>query len=172
MEKNAFAKSTTGQNGKVIMHDPFAMRPFFGYNFGDYLAHWLSMQTRKAPTHLPKIFHVNWFRKNPVNGAFLWTGFGENARALEWIFKRCGREREEEAAKRSIIGWLPEDGAIDTKGLGSDVDMGALFDVPRSFWQKETKELRAYFSQQVGADLPAQVEAELHTHTHTHTHTA
>uniref|UniRef100_A0A3B5L302 phosphoenolpyruvate carboxykinase (GTP) n=1 Tax=Xiphophorus couchianus TaxID=32473 RepID=A0A3B5L302_9TELE len=147
--------------GKVVMHDPFAMRPFFGYNFGDYLAHWLSMQTRKAPTQLPKIFHVNWFRKDPATGAFLWPGFGENARVLEWIFKRCGREREEEAAKKSYIGWLPEDGAIDTKGLGGKVDMGALFDVPKPFWQKETKELRVYFTQQVGADLPAQVETEL-----------
>ncbi|MEQ2185127.1 hypothetical protein GOODEAATRI_015037, partial [Goodea atripinnis] len=151
----------TWKPGKVIMHDPFAMRPFFGYNFGDYLAHWLSMQTRKAPTQLPKIFHVNWFRKDPATGAFLWPGFGENARVLEWIFKRCSREREDEAAKRSYIGWLPEDGAIDTKGLGSKVDMGALFDVPKQFWQKETKELRAYFTQQVGADLPTQVEAEL-----------
>ncbi|XP_069007852.1 phosphoenolpyruvate carboxykinase [GTP], mitochondrial-like [Embiotoca jacksoni] len=147
--------------GKMIMHDPFAMRPFFGYNFGDYHAHRLSMQSRKAPTHLPKIFHVNWFRKDPASGAFLWPGFGENARVLEWIFKRCSREREDEAAKKSIIGWLPVDGAIETKGLGGKVDMGALFDVPEPFWQKETKELRAYFTQQVGADLPAQVEAEL-----------
>uniref|UniRef100_A0A3B4VER7 phosphoenolpyruvate carboxykinase (GTP) n=1 Tax=Seriola dumerili TaxID=41447 RepID=A0A3B4VER7_SERDU len=147
--------------GKVIMHDPFAMRPFFGYNFGDYLAHWLSMESRKAPTHLPKIFHVNWFRKDATTGAFLWPGFGENARVLEWIFKRCSRERQDEAAKKSIIGWLPEDGAIDTKGLSGKVDMGALFDVPKPFWQRETKELRAYFTQQVGVDLPAQVEAEL-----------
>lgn len=143
------------------MHDPFAMRPFFGYNFGDYLAHWLSMEGRKAPTQLPKIFHVNWFRKDPASGAFLWPGFGENARVLEWIFKRCGREREDEAAEESIVGWLPESGAIDTSGLGSSVDMGALFHVPKAFWQKETKELRAYFSQQVGSDLPAEVEAEL-----------
>uniref|UniRef100_A0A4W6BWQ1 phosphoenolpyruvate carboxykinase (GTP) n=1 Tax=Lates calcarifer TaxID=8187 RepID=A0A4W6BWQ1_LATCA len=147
--------------GKVIMHDPFAMRPFFGYNFGDYLAHWLSMESRKAPTQLPKIFHVNWFRKDATTGAFLWPGFGENARVLEWIFKRCSREREDEAAKKSIIGWLPEDGTINTKGLSGKVDMGALFDVPTTFWQKETKELRAYFTQQVGGDLPAQVEAEL-----------
>ncbi|XP_035981021.1 phosphoenolpyruvate carboxykinase [GTP], mitochondrial-like [Fundulus heteroclitus] len=155
------ATAAAEHKGKVIMHDPFAMRPFFGYNFGDYLAHWLSMQSRKAPTKLPKIFHVNWFRKDPASGAFLWPGFGENARVLEWIFKRCGREREDEAARKSYIGWLPEAGAIDTKGLGGKVDMGALFDVPKPFWQQETKELRAYFTQQVGADLPAQVEAEL-----------
>ncbi|XP_020516442.2 phosphoenolpyruvate carboxykinase [GTP], mitochondrial-like [Labrus bergylta] len=155
------ATAAAEHKGKVIMYDPFAMRPFFGYNFGDYLAHWLSMERRKAPTHLPKIFHVNWFRKDPASGSFLWPGFGENARVLEWIFKCCGRESEDEAAKKSIIGWLPVDGAVDTKGLSGNVDMGALFDVPVPFWQKETKELRAYFTQQVGADLPAQVEAEL-----------
>uniref|UniRef100_A0A8C8GI65 phosphoenolpyruvate carboxykinase (GTP) n=1 Tax=Oncorhynchus tshawytscha TaxID=74940 RepID=A0A8C8GI65_ONCTS len=147
--------------GKVIMHDPFAMRPFFGYNFGDYLAHWLSMETRKAPTHLPKIFHVNWFRKDPTSGSFLWPGFGDNARVLEWIFKRCGREREDEAAKKSLVGWVPQEGAINLQGLGSKVDMGALFDLPKAFWEKETQELRAYFTQQVGADLPQQVEGEL-----------
>ncbi|KAI4893352.1 hypothetical protein NFI96_024146 [Prochilodus magdalenae] len=147
--------------GKVIMHDPFAMRPFFGYNFGDYLAHWLSMETRKKPTQLPKIFHVNWFRKDPQSNSFLWPGFGENARVLEWIFKRCGRTTENEGAKKSIIGWLPQEGAINTKGLGNNVDMGALFDVPKLFWQKEAQELRAYFTQQVGADLPEQVEREL-----------
>ncbi|XP_068604419.1 phosphoenolpyruvate carboxykinase [GTP], mitochondrial [Brachionichthys hirsutus] len=154
------ATAAAEHKGKVIMHDPFAMRPFFGYNFGDYLAHWLSMENRKAPTQLPKIFHVNWFRKDPDSGAFLWPGFGENARVLEWIFKRCSREREDEAGKKSTIGWLPQDGAIDTQGL-SGVDMGALFDVPTPFWQKETRELRAYFTQQVGADLPDEVGAEL-----------
>ncbi|XP_072307374.1 phosphoenolpyruvate carboxykinase, cytosolic [GTP]-like [Eucyclogobius newberryi] len=138
------------------MHGPFAMRPFFGYNFGDYLAHWLSMETRKAPTQLPKMFHVNWFRKDP-SGSFLWPGLGENARVLEWIFKRCGREREDQAAKKSIVGWVPVEGAIDTTGLGSAVVVVVV--VP--FWQKETKELRAYFSQQVGSDLPGQVEDEL-----------
>uniref|UniRef100_A0A9J8BU52 phosphoenolpyruvate carboxykinase (GTP) n=1 Tax=Cyprinus carpio carpio TaxID=630221 RepID=A0A9J8BU52_CYPCA len=147
--------------GKVIMHDPFAMRPFFGYNFGDYLAHWLSMETRKGQTQLPKIFHVNWFRKDQKTGSFLWPGFGENARVLEWIFKRCGRTSEDEAATKSIVGWIPQNGAINTEGLGGNIDMGALFDLPKPFWQKETQELRTYFTQQVGADLPAQVEGEL-----------
>uniref|UniRef100_A0AAY4BA33 phosphoenolpyruvate carboxykinase (GTP) n=1 Tax=Denticeps clupeoides TaxID=299321 RepID=A0AAY4BA33_9TELE len=147
--------------GKVIMHDPFAMRPFFGYNFGDYLTHWLSMETRKGPTQLPKIFHVNWFRKDPKTGAFLWPGFGENARVLEWIFHRCGREREDEAARKTIVGWVPQNDAISLKGLSEKVDMGALFNLPKPFWQKEAQELRAYFSQQVGSDLPQQVDAEL-----------
>uniref|UniRef100_A0A672T4A3 phosphoenolpyruvate carboxykinase (GTP) n=1 Tax=Sinocyclocheilus grahami TaxID=75366 RepID=A0A672T4A3_SINGR len=147
--------------GKVIMHDPFAMRPFFGYNFGDYLAHWLSMETRKGQTQLPKIFHVNWFRKDQKTGSFLWPGFGENARVLEWIFKRCGCTSEDEAATKSIVGWIPQNGAINTEGLGGNIDMGALFDLPKPFWQKETRELRTYLTQQVGADLPAQVEGEL-----------
>ena len=147
--------------GKVIMHDPFAMRPFFGYNFGDYLAHWLSMEHRKGTTHLPKIFHVNWFRKDPQSGAFLWPGFGDNARVLEWIFKRCGRQTEDEAADRSMVGWLPKRDAIDLQDLGQTVDMDALFSLPKAFWEKETQELRAYFTQQVGADLPPQVEGEL-----------
>lgn len=73
-------------SGKVIMHDPFAMRPFFGYNFGHYLQHWLSMEKR-ANAKLPRIFHVNWFRKD-AKGKFLWPGFGENCRVLEWIAKR------------------------------------------------------------------------------------
>lgn len=155
------ATAAAEHKGKVLMHDPFAMRPFFGYNFGDYLAHWLSMESRKAPTQLPKIFHVNWFRKDPATGSFLWPGFGENARVLEWIFRRCGRQSDEEAAKRSMVGWVPQDGAISLEGLGDKVDMGALFDLPKAFWQREVQELGAYFSQQVGADLPPQVGEEL-----------
>lgn len=144
------------------MHDPFAMRPFFGYNFGDYLAHWLSMETRPGPLQLPKIFHVNWFRKDPTNGSFLWPGFGENARVLEWIFRRCGRERENEAAERSVVGWLPQKGAIDLKGL-SNVDMDALLSLPKAFWENEVQELQTYFSQQVGSDLPPQIWEELNS---------
>ncbi|XP_041717169.2 phosphoenolpyruvate carboxykinase [GTP], mitochondrial-like [Coregonus clupeaformis] len=155
------ATAAAEYKGKVIMHDPFAMRPFCGYNFGDYLAHWLSMETRKGPTHLPNIFHVNWFRKDPTSGSFLCPGFGDNARVLEWIFKRCSREREDEAARKSMVGWVPQEGAINLQGLGSKVDMRALFDLPKAFWEKETQELRAYFTEQVGADLPQQVEGEL-----------
>ena len=72
------------------MHDPFAMRPFFGYNFGRYLEHWLSMDGRKG-VRLPRIFHVNWFRRDEA-GRFLWPGFGENARVLDWICRRLDGE--------------------------------------------------------------------------------
>lgn len=84
--------------GNVVMHDPFAMRPFFGYNFGNYLNHWLDLQNRDVK--LPKIFHVNWFRRH-ATGVFIWPGFGENSRVLEWI---CRRIDGEDIADKSVIG--------------------------------------------------------------------
>lgn len=92
------ATAAAEHKGKVIMHDPFAMRPFFGYNFGHYLNHWLSFG-RKDDLKLPKIFHVNWFRKGE-DGQFLWPGFGENSRVLDWI---CRRVDHEDCAKVNII---------------------------------------------------------------------
>lgn len=80
------ATAAAEHKGKAIMHDPFAMRPFFGYNFGNYVQHWLSFE-KKADLKLPKVFHVNWFRKGS-DGKFLWPGFGENCRVLEWICER------------------------------------------------------------------------------------
>ncbi len=77
--------------GKAIMFDPFAMRPFFGYNFGHYVNHWLSFE-KKPGLKLPKIFHVNWFRKSESDGQFLWPGFGDNCRVLDWICKRVDGE--------------------------------------------------------------------------------
>lgn len=85
------ATAAAEHKGKVIMHDPFAMRPFFGYNFGHYLQHWLNFE-QKSSLMLPKIFHVNWFRKCQNTGTFLWPGFGENSRVLEWICKRIDNE--------------------------------------------------------------------------------
>ena len=84
------ATAAAEHKGKVLLHDPFAMRPFFGYNFAHYLQYWHDIQTRPGLT-LPKIFHVNWFRKN-VEGKFIWPGFGENSRVLEWIFRRVDNE--------------------------------------------------------------------------------
>ena len=137
------------------MHDPFAMRPFFGYNFGDYCKHWLSMESRPN-SKLPKIFHVNWFRKDD-NGKFMWPGFGENARVLEWILRRVDGE---EVAEKSAIGYLPKENSINTDGLGK-VDMNALNHLPKDFWIQECAEIKKYFHEQVGADLPEAVSQEL-----------
>uniref|UniRef100_UPI001939D600 phosphoenolpyruvate carboxykinase, cytosolic [GTP]-like isoform X1 n=1 Tax=Styela clava TaxID=7725 RepID=UPI001939D600 len=142
--------------GKVIMHDPFAMRPFFGYNFGHYLDHWLSMD--KTPGRdIPKIFHVNWFRKGN-DGKFMWPGFGENIRVLEWIF---GRVSGTEEARKSPIGYLPTENGIDLTDLDEPVDMKGLFDLPKDFWQQEVAEIKKYFDEQVNKDLPPKISNQL-----------
>lgn len=137
------------------MHDPFAMRPFFGYNFGHYLDHWLSFQD-KPNVKLPKIFHVNWFRKG--SGGFLWPGFGENARVLDWMFRRIDGE---DCAVKSAVGFIPKPGSIKLSGLKQEVDMDALFELPKEFWEAEVCELGKYFEDQVGEDLPTKIRQEL-----------
>ncbi|XP_006639722.2 phosphoenolpyruvate carboxykinase, cytosolic [GTP] [Lepisosteus oculatus] len=150
------ATAAAEHKGKVIMHDPFAMRPFFGYNFGRYLTHWLSMEQRPR-ARLPKIFHVNWFRRS-AQGAFLWPGFGENVRVLEWIFRRVDGEA---GVFPSAVGYLPAEGALNLKGLGQEVDLQELFHLPRDFWEEEARAIRAYFETQVNDDLPYEVERQL-----------
>ncbi|NXV03842.1 PCKGC protein, partial [Cettia cetti] len=149
------ATAAAEHKGKIIMHDPFAMRPFFGYNFGKYLAHWLSMAHRPA-AKLPKIFHVNWFRKDS-QGKFLWPGFGENSRVLEWMFNRIEGKA---SAKPTAIGYIPTDAALNLKGL-EDVNLTELFDISKEFWEKEVEEIKQYFEVQVNADLPYEIEREL-----------
>jgi len=102
----------------VIRRDPMAMKPFCGYNFADYWSHWLSLKYRVE--HLPKIFHVNWFRQD-VNGKFLWPGFGENLRVLQWIIDRCEHRAD---ARETAIGYLPHVADLDTVGL--DISQEAL----------------------------------------------
>lgn len=142
--------------GKVVMHDPFAMRPFFGYNFGHYLQHWLNFGKRSG-LRLPKIFHVNWFRKNTA-GKFIWPGFGENCRVLDWI---CRRIDNEDCADKSAIGMVPKEGSLHLEGLEDGVDMNELFHLPKEFWSTEVQEIRKYFDEQVNEDLPKEVATEL-----------
>ncbi|XP_072013378.1 phosphoenolpyruvate carboxykinase, cytosolic [GTP]-like [Amphiura filiformis] len=156
-EATAAAQDASGKAmPKVVMHDPFAMRPFFGYNFGDYLAHWLSFQ-EKPGYKLPKIFHVNWFRKDS-NGSFMWPGFGENTRVLEWIFKRCN---EDNVAEKSAIGYVPTEGSINLDGLKESVDMHGLYHLPKDFWLEECQAIRKYLKEQVNKDLPEAIKLEL-----------
>ncbi|XP_014297793.1 phosphoenolpyruvate carboxykinase [GTP] [Microplitis demolitor] len=150
------ATAAAEHKAKVIMNDPFAMRPFFGYNFGHYLQHWLSMEQVKD-AQLPSIFHVNWFRKDGSN-KFLWPGFGENSRVLDWILRRI---EGEEIANESAIGLIPKKGTLNTAGLKDSVDFEELFRLPKDFWEKEARELREYFDAQVGSDLPAPILTEL-----------
>ncbi|KAK0181136.1 hypothetical protein PV327_003443 [Microctonus hyperodae] len=149
------ATAAAEHKAKVIMNDPFAMRPFFGYNFGHYLDHWLSMAEVKD-AQLPKIFHVNWFRKGPDN-KFLWPGFGENSRVLDWILRRIDNE---DNAVDTAIGLIPKENSLNLNGVG-DINVAELFRLPKEFWQREVKELREYLDNQVGDDLPQAIKNEL-----------
>ncbi|VDO92243.1 unnamed protein product [Soboliphyme baturini] len=140
--------------GKVIMHDPMAMRPFMGYNFGRYMQHWINLG--KPPHKVPKIFHVNWFRVNK-QGKYLWPGYGDNIRVVDWILRRLDNE---DVAVESPIGLLPKKGSINLEGLNS-VDWDELFSVPKSYWEEDAKEVRKFFDEQIGSDCPAEIRAEL-----------
>lgn len=137
------------------MHDPFAMRPFFGYNFGQYLSHWLNLADRPG-AKLPKIFHVNWFRKSSAGG-FLWPGFGENIRVLDWIFRRVNGEAE---ATPSAVGYLPTTDSLNLRGLRG-VNLSELLSLDQTFWEREVEEVRRYFAVEVNDDLPAEVARQL-----------
>ncbi|KAF7988421.1 hypothetical protein HCN44_000994 [Aphidius gifuensis] len=151
------ATAAAEHKSKVVMNDPFAMRPFFGYNFGHYLQHWLNM-SKVENAKLPKIFHVNWFRKSQDN-KFLWPGFGENSRVLDWIIRRIDNE---DIAVDSAIGLLPKKGSIKLDGLvESDIDLNELFRLPGDFWKKEANDLTNYLDEQVGNDLPKEIIHEL-----------
>lgn len=147
--------------GKVIMHDPFSMRPFFGYNFGKYMAHWLSF-AKKPNLHLPPIFHVNWFRKND-DGKFMWPGFGDNIRVLDWVLRRV--DGDDSIAVKSPIGYLPTPDSINLKGLEDykALNMKELLHVPKKFWQEEIKEIRQFLDHECGDDLPQEIIHELDT---------
>uniref|UniRef100_A0A8C0BD52 phosphoenolpyruvate carboxykinase (GTP) n=1 Tax=Buteo japonicus TaxID=224669 RepID=A0A8C0BD52_9AVES len=141
--------------GRRLMHDPFAMRPFFGYNAGQYLAHWLAVGEREG-ARLPRIFHVNWFLRDGA-GRFVWPGFGHNARVLAWI---CSRVAGEDNAETTPVGLVPREDALDLDGLPG-VSYGDLFPVSRPFWEKEARELRRYYEENFGEDLPKEVMGEL-----------
>ena len=145
--------AATGQVG-VVRRDPMAMRPFCGYNMGDYFGHWLDMGEKL--TNPPAIFHVNWFRKDS-DGHFLWPGFGQNIRALMWML---GRVRGTADARESAIGYIPTPDSIDLDGL--DLAPGTaeqLFAIDKQDWKAEWADQGEYF-QQFGDHLPAGMTQE------------
>ncbi len=149
----AAANQKTGR----IVHDPFAMRPFFGYNFTQYLQHWLDLEARPG-IKLPKIFHVNWFRKDD-NGKFVWPGFGENLRVLDWILRRCDGE---DCAVESPLGYIPSSKAMNLEGLKEgSVKKEWLFKIDKEELLVDLDETEQYFNMQVPGQLPGAVRKEL-----------
>ncbi len=145
-----------GQAG-VLRRDPMAMKPFAGYNYGDYWAHWLSMGAKLK--HPPKIYHVNWFRRD-ADGKFLWPGFGDNLRVLEWIVDRCAGKA---GAQETAIGNLPRPEDLDLAGL--DLAPGALeqlLSVQTDEWRAEAADIEKYldeYAPRTPAALREQVKA-------------
>ncbi len=149
------SETTAAQSGAVgaLRFDPMAMLPFCGYNYGDYFAHWLSMTDKTDESNLPKIFYVNWFRRDD-DGRFLWPGFGENSRVLKWIFERCD---EAAAAVDTPIGKLPANGALDTDGLEiADDDLRTLLSIETDGWKSAIPQIRDHFAQ-FGDRLPPEL---------------
>lgn len=145
--------AATGAIG-VVRRDPMAMKPFCGYNFADYWSHWLSFADRTDT--LPEIFHVNWFRQNE-EGDFLWPGFGENLRVLEWIIKRC---KGEVSANETPIGYLPSAEGVNVTGLNiSPESWASLTSVDNEQWQNEMAEFGEYLDS-FGERLPAKLKEQ------------
>jgi phosphoenolpyruvate carboxykinase (GTP) len=153
------SETTAAATGAVgnLRHDPFAMLPFCGYNMGDYFGHWLSFSGRFSEETLPKIFYVNWFRKGD-DGTWLWPGFGENSRVLEWVFERCAGRGE---AVETAIGFVPATSAINLEGIDvSEEDMAKLLEVDHEEWRGEVPNIREYYVQ-FADRLPKQLAAQV-----------
>jgi phosphoenolpyruvate carboxykinase (GTP) len=145
-----------GQAG-VMRRDPFAMLPFCGYNMGDYFAHWLSFAQRTDRAKLPKVYFVNWFRKN-ATGKWLWPGYGENSRVLKWI---CERVEGTGRAQKTPIGNLPTPDALDISGLNLPAnDLQQLLAVDVAGWKEEAKDVAANYAK-FGSKLPKALSEQL-----------
>lgn len=149
--------ATISDNIGQVRRDPFAMLPFCGYHIGDYLQHWLDIGTKSDAEKLPKLFYVNWFRKDE-EGNWLWPGFGENSRVLKWIVERVSGEGK---AEKTAIGYLPAKDAIDTEGLDvSEKDMEELLKVNKEEWLREVASIRKHYAN-LGERLPREMVEQL-----------
>jgi phosphoenolpyruvate carboxykinase (GTP) len=148
-EKTAAAEGAVGE----LRRDPFAMLPFCGYNMGDYFGHWLKIGRSTDPEKLPRIYYVNWFRKD-ADGRFIWPGFGENSRVLKWIVERLNGQAD---AAKTPIGHVPTKEALDTEGLDiAEEDLETLLTVDPEIWKQEA-DLVPEFFETFGDHLPAEL---------------
>ncbi|MEX1217941.1 MAG: phosphoenolpyruvate carboxykinase (GTP) [Acidimicrobiales bacterium] len=152
-EKTAAAAGTVGE----LRFDPFAMLPFCGYNMGDYFKHWLEIGEATDASNLPKLFWVNWFRKDD-NGSFLWPGFGENSRVLKWIVERLEGTA---GATDTAIGRVPSASDLDLSGLTiDDATVASLLSVDSDAWRAEIPQIETHLDS-FGAELPPELRDEL-----------
>jgi phosphoenolpyruvate carboxykinase (GTP) len=152
-EKTAAAAGVVGE----LRFDPFAMLPFCGYNMGDYFQHWLKVGASADASKLPKLFWVNWFRKSP-EGKFLWPGFGDNSRVLEWVLQRLTGKGE---AVDTAIGRVPTPEALDTAGLDvPPATLAELLSVDNESWRQEIPQITAHYDT-IGSHLPAELRDQL-----------
>ncbi len=152
-ETTAAASGAVG----VVRRDPMAMLPFCGYNMADYFGHWIEMG--KKVTKQPKIFHTNWFRTSS-EGKFLWPGFGDNMRVLDWIIKRC---EDEVGANETAIGYVPKAEDINREGIENEVTMEILeeiLSVDNDLWMEDAKGLEEFYAK-FGDRMPAEMTAQL-----------
>ncbi|KHJ97936.1 phosphoenolpyruvate carboxykinase [Oesophagostomum dentatum] len=149
------ATAAAEHTGKQVMHDPMAMRPFMGYNFGQYLQHWINLG--QPPHKVPKIFHVNWFRETKDH-KFLWPGYGDNIRVLDWILRRV--DGVEDIAEKTPIGYVPKKGTINLDGLPR-IDWDELMSIPKQYWEEDIEESKHFLDTQVGPDLPKLIADQL-----------
>jgi len=162
LASNTASEGTAAAENKVgeLRRDPFAMLPFCGYNMGDYFAHWLKVGGKADPAKLPRIYFVNWFRKD--GGKFVWPGYGENSRVLKWIVQRLEGEVE---AVDTAIGRLPAPGTLDVEGLGLDTaKLNLLMTVDSDIWREEASLIPGFydrFGDRMPPALWAQYEALL-----------
>ena len=153
------SETTAAAAGKVgqLRFDPFAMLPFCGYNMADYFEHWLEIGRRGDASKLPRIFYVNWFRKD-ADGRFLWPGFGENSRVLEWVFRRCAGDAD---AHETAIGLVPAPGDLYTGGLDvSAEDLEEVLTVDPDALREQLPQVKEHLAQ-FGDDLPDELRAQL-----------
>ena len=161
MGSSVSSETTAAAVGAVgeLRRDPFAMLPFCGYNMADYWGHWLAVGGFTAADKLPRIYAVNWFRKD-ANGKFLWPGFGENSRVLEWIIQRLDGETE---AIETPIGRIPAPGALNFAGLDiSDAQIAELFAIDKDSWLAESDLTETYYDK-FGDRIPAALRGQLAT---------
>ena len=145
----------------VVRRDPMAMLPFCGYDMADYWQHWIDIGKTLDPDKAPKIFNVNWFRKDD-EGHFMWPGFGDNLRVLEWILKRCDGKVD---AEETAIGYLPHAEDINLEGIEDEVSIDSLksiLDVDKALWAEDAKGIEEFYAK-FGDKLPKELRAELET---------